>query len=365
MHPSRLLSLASPSDPPIPPLILTLPRVKPFRFPSTVFHNGLVLFDPLILLLSCKEAFSFLRKKNRVLVCITKPDAPSFATSPSVARTSLTPSHAVAKNDPNRFQIGIQEYTFHRWIGRKLDHLDYPALCKEKLGITHIEYWNRPFGGKHTDKKYAGESSSTTGEGMKNALIPVDAKNQLDAKDKAQRDRAVDEHKGWIDCARPARLRRHPGELPLGRQPRRERAKRQGRGGGLCDYAKDSKVKVVIEPHGGNSQNPDWLLKAMDALDRPNAGILPDFNNFGRYDRYEGVTKSLPYAPAVCAKALKFDDQGNETKTDYYRMLRIIHASDFSGVITIEFEGGGIDPVEGALMTKKLLLKAIKAARKA
>ena len=31
--------------------------------------------------------------------------------------------------------------------------------------------------------------------------------------------------------------------------------------------------------------------------------------------------------------------------------------------ITIEFEGGGIDPVEGALMTKKLLLKAIKAAR--
>ena len=33
------------------------------------------------------------------------------------------------------------------------------------------------------------------------------------------------------------------------------------------------------------------------------------------------------------------------------------------GVITIEFEGGGLDPVEGALMTKKLLLKAIKAAR--
>ncbi|HAW97351.1 MAG TPA: hypothetical protein DCX67_02340, partial [Opitutae bacterium] len=97
------------------------------------------------------------------------------------AALTLTPSlHAVAKNDPNRFQIGIQEYTFHRWIGRKLDHLDYPALCKEKLGITHIEYWNRPFGGKHTDKKYVGELvKRTTGEGMKNVLILVDAKNQL------------------------------------------------------------------------------------------------------------------------------------------------------------------------------------------
>ena len=38
------------------------------------------------------------------------------------------------KNDPNRFQIGIQEYTFHRWIGSgKLNHLDYPALAKDKL----------------------------------------------------------------------------------------------------------------------------------------------------------------------------------------------------------------------------------------
>ncbi|MBT7742323.1 MAG: hypothetical protein HN727_11025, partial [Opitutae bacterium] len=72
--------------------------------------------------------------------------------------------------------MGIQEYTFHRWIGRKLDHLDYPALCKDKLGITHIEYWNRPFGGKHTDKKYVGELvKRTTGEGMKNVLILVDA----------------------------------------------------------------------------------------------------------------------------------------------------------------------------------------------
>ena len=107
------------------------------------------------------------------------------------------------KNDPNRFQIGIQEYTFHRWIGSgKLNHLDYPALAKDKLGITHIEYWNRPFKGKHTDKKYVGELvKRTTGEGMKNVLILVDAKNQLDSKDAQARIRAVDEHKGWVDCA--------------------------------------------------------------------------------------------------------------------------------------------------------------------
>ncbi len=279
---------------------------------------------------------------------------------------SLTPSlFAIAKDDPNRFQIGIQEYTFHRWIGRKLDHLDYPALCKEKLGITHIEYWNRPFGGKHTDKKYVGELvKRSTGEGMKNVLILVDAKNQLDSRDPKQRDRAVEEHKGWIDCAAQLGCDAVRVNCRSGGKPE-ENVKNATDGvGRLCDYAKGSKVKVVIEPHGGHSQNPDWLIKTMKALDRPNAGILPDFNNFGRYDRYDAVNKTLPFAPAVCAKALKFDDKGNETRTDYFRMLKIVYDSDFSGVVTIEFEGGGIDPIEGSLMTKKLILKALEAARK-
>ena len=278
---------------------------------------------------------------------------------------AFTPSlWAVDKDDPKRFQIGIQEYTFHRWInGGKLKHLDYPALAKEKLGITHIEYWNRPFGGKHTDKSYVGELvKRTTGEGMKNVLILVDARNQLDSGDASQRTRAIDEHKGWIDCAAQLGCDAVRVNCRSGGKPE-ENLKNAAAGlGALCDYAKDTKVKVVIEPHGGHSQNPDWLLAAMKEIDRPNVGILPDFNNFGRYDRYDGVTKSLPFAPAVCAKALKFDAKGNETHTDYFKMLKIVYDSDFSGVISIEFEGHGIDPVEGALKTKALIERALKAA---
>ena len=123
-------------------------------------------------------------------------------------------------------------------------------------------------------------------------------------------------------------------------------------------------MKIVIEPHGGYSNDPDWLLAVIKKLNHPNAGLLPDFNNFGRYDRYDGVTKCLPHAPAVCAKALKFDGKGNETRTDYYRMLKLIYESDYSGVITIEFEGHDVDPIEGSLKTKALIQKALKAAAK-
>ena len=313
-----------------------------------------------------KTSFLFQREEARLPI-MQNLNRRSFIRNAALGGAAITfaPSlFAIAKDDPKRFQIGIQEYTFHRWLGRKLDHLDYPALCKEKLGITHIEYWNRPFGGKHTDKKYVGELvKRTTGEGMKNVLILVDAKNQLDHANKDQRDKAVEEHKGWIDCAAQLGCDAIRVNCRSGGNPDTNVKNAADGVGRLCDYAKDTKVKVVIEPHGGHSQNPDWLLKAMKVLDRPNAGILPDFNNFGRYDRYDGVTKSLPYAPAVCAKALKFDDKGNETHTDYFKMLKIVYDSDFSGVISIEFEGGGIDPIEGSLMTKKLILKALEAAR--
>ncbi|MCG8601575.1 MAG: sugar phosphate isomerase/epimerase [Verrucomicrobiales bacterium] len=264
----------------------------------------------------------------------------------------------------NRFSIGIQEYTFNRWLkSGKLDHLDYPALVKKELGITHIEYWNRPFNGKHTDKAYVGElAKRTTGEGMKNVLILVDAGNQLDAADAAERKRAVDEHKGWIDCAAQLKCDAIRVNCRSGGD-REENLKNAAEGmGALCDYAKPSGVKVVIEPHGGNSQDPDWLLAAMEKLDRENAGLLPDFNNFGEYDRYDAVEKTLPHAVAVCAKAFDFDEEGNETKTDFFRMLKIVHQSGYSGVISVEFEGHGIDPIEGSRKTKALIERALEAA---
>ena len=219
------------------------------------------------------------------------------------------------------------------------------------------------FKGKHIDKSYVGElAKRTTGEGMKNVLILVDAGNQLDSRDAKARTRAIDEHKGWVDCAAQLGCDAIRVNCRSGGN-RDENLDNAAKGlGPLCDYAKGTKVKIVIEPHGGNSQDPDWLLAAMKKINRTNAGLLPDFNNFGRYNRYEGVTKSLPFAPAVCAKALKFDAKGNETNTDFFKMLKIVYDSKFSGVISIEFEGHGIDPIEGSLKTKALIKKALKAA---
>jgi sugar phosphate isomerase/epimerase len=269
------------------------------------------------------------------------------------------------KSNPNRFQIGIQEYTFNRLLrSGKLKHLNYPSMVKKELGIEHVEYWSRPFEGKHTDKKFVAELlRRTKGEGISNVLILVDEKHELDHEKKSERDLSVDLHKGWIDCAAQLGCDAIRVNCRMGGDPK-DNLKRAVDGvGRLCEYAKGTPVKVVIEPHGRNSQNPDWLLAVMKELDHSHAGILPDFNNFGSYDRYSAVEKTLPYAPAVCAKALKFDEGGNEVHTDYFKMLKIVHDSEFSGVISIEFEGHGVDPIVGSRMTKKLILEGLKRAR--
>ena len=86
------------------------------------------------------------------------------------------------------------------------------------------------------------------------------------------------------------------------------------------------------------------------------------------YDKYDGVAKLMPYAKGVSAKTHRFDAQGNDAETDFVRMLKIIKAAKFRGMIGIEYEGSFLKMMgapgdhlsenEGILATKRLLEKA-------
>jgi sugar phosphate isomerase/epimerase len=101
--------------------------------------------------------------------------------------------------------------------------------------------------------------------------------------------------------------------------------------------------------------------------------MLPDFGNFCverekvagvdfwaspcavEYDRYKGVEQFMPYAKAVSAKSNEFDAQGNETKTDYLRMMKIVKDAGYKGYVGIEYEGDKLDEYAGIRATKALL----------
>jgi sugar phosphate isomerase/epimerase len=63
----------------------------------------------------------------------------------------------------------------------------------------------------------------------------------------------------------------------------------------------------------------------------------------------------MPFAKAVSAKSHDFDEQGNETHTDYKRMMKIVIDADYNSYVGIEYEGNNISEPEGIRATKKLL----------
>jgi len=95
-------------------------------------------------------------------------------------------------------------------------------------------------------------------------------------------------------------------------------------------------------------------------VNHPRCGALPDFGNFNlgngqQYDRYKGVQEMMPYAKGVSAKAGEFDEQGNEVRTDYRRMMKIVLDAGYRGYVGIESNGGKIGEPEAIRATKKLL----------
>jgi sugar phosphate isomerase/epimerase len=105
--------------------------------------------------------------------------------------------------------------------------------------------------------------------------------------------------------------------------------------GKLSEYAAGYGINVIVENHGGNSSIGKWLAEIMKTVNKPNCGVLPDLGNFYEYDRYAGVTELMPFAKGVSGKTYDFDAEGNETKVDYVKMMKIISDSKYTGYIDV------------------------------
>jgi hypothetical protein len=67
------------------------------------------------------------------------------------------------------------------------------------------------------------------------------------------------------------------------------------------------------------------------------------------------VAELMPYAKAVSAKSHDFDERGEETHTDYHRMMKIVLDARYKSFVGIEYEGDSMSERNGILATKRLL----------
>ena len=130
----------------------------------------------------------------------------------------------------------------------------------------------------------------------------------------------------------------------------------------LTEFGDKIGINTIVENHGGLSSNGKWLSTVIEKVDHPRVGTLPDFGNFlikenEWYDRYQGMTELMPYAKAVSAKSHEFDENGDEIKSDYYRIMDIVLDAGYNGYVGIEYEGSVHSEMEGIRLTNELLKK--------
>ena len=286
-------------------------------------------------------------------------------TSAGLAAAFALPSFSVFAQDGKAkpFKISLAQWSLHKTLKKKeLDNLDFAKVAKEKYGIDAVEYVNQFFKDKAKDESYLAEMKKrTTDLGVTNVLIMVDDEGQLGDTDEQNRTKAVENHYKWVDAAKY--LGCHSIRVNAGTKADYEEGKKLAADGlrRLSEYAKPLNINVIVENHGGLSSNGKWLSETIRLTGMANCGTLPDFGNFYDYDRYQGVTDLMPLAKAVSAKSYDFDAEGNETKIDFMKMMKIVLDANYHGYVGIEYEGSKLSEDEGIKATKKLLDKIMAA----
>lgn len=268
------------------------------------------------------------------------------------------------------FKISLAEWSLHRTLRKStseggITNLDFPGVAKQQFGCAGVEYVNAFFRSpdaegkdvaRGTDFGYLAELNAACSDaGVESLIIMVDGEGNLADADDARRRDAIENHFKWVSAA--AFLGCHSIRVNAAGdgKPEEQAARAADSLRRIARVSGDYNIDVIVENHGGLSSDGAWLSDVMKRADHPRVGTLPDFGNFYEYDRYQGVTDLMPFAKAVSAKSHDFDESGNETKSDYTRMLQIVKDAGYRGWVGIEYEGGGLDETAGILATKALL----------
>lgn len=265
------------------------------------------------------------------------------------------------------FRISLAQWSLHKLLfADEIDNLDFAKEARA-MGFDAIEYVNAFFKDKATDADYlAGMNRRAKDAGVEQLLIMCDGEGNLGDPDDARRAGAVENHRKWLDAAKA--LGCHSIRVNAASAGSWEEQQKLAADGlrALCEVAEGFDLSVLVENHGGLSSNGRWLAGVMKLVDHPRVGTLPDFGNFCTdwsraddpetwYDRYTGVAELMPFARAVSAKSHEFNEAGDEVRTDYLKMMRIVKDAGYRGWVGVEYEGDALPPREGTLATKRLL----------
>lgn len=234
-----------------------------------------------------------------------------------------------------------------------------------ELGLHNVELWYLHF--EEASIAYC-ERIRSAAERVGSRIINIQAgvTNPSDT-DPEVRAQGVEEARAWIDRAVALgspriRINTGGGEAPFDAERTADSFRR------MADYGRERGVVLLVENHGGYSQEIDHVVAILEAVDDSNCRALADYGNTpagSTEDRIAGLTKMFPYLAFVSAKGTGFDDQHAHTDYDIGALVRATEASGFTGYYSIEMwpdedSPPPADPVRAALRLKDVILENIE-----
>jgi L-ribulose-5-phosphate 3-epimerase len=225
--------------------------------------------------------------------------------------------------------------------------LDFPKIAREDFGINAIEFVNTLFevptiNYLNTLKQNAADNGVTM------VLIMVDDEGDACASTEEERKQFRINHHKWIDIAHDlgchAIRTNCRGTEDVSKEDALKRASETYHL--LLEYSTEAGVKVLIENHGGISNDADWMVALMKEVDHPLFGTYPDWREPSTdFDNYNYLQKTAPFA-----KGMSYRNQPTEELTA--KMIGLCKNAGYRGWYGIESDGR-----EAIMQGKRLLNK--------
>jgi len=230
------------------------------------------------------------------------------------------------------------------WRARKWTTLDFPRLAREDFNLNGVEFVNTLFEAP-TETYFKQLKQNAATHGVTLVLIMVDDEGDGCSPDKQGRKEFQLFHRKWVDiayylgCHAIRTNCRGPQEggvySPLSGAVDKKEALEWAADSyyPLLEYARPAGIKILIENHGGVSNDPDWMVQLMQKVNDPLFGAYPDWREPAPdFDNVAYLQKMIPFA-----KGMSYRNQPNDEDT--CKMLELCRKGGYRGWYGIESGG--------------------------
>ena len=253
-------------------------------------------------------------------------------------------------------QISADDISLAEWAlveeirSGKWNNLDFPRIAREDFGLNGIEFVNTLFE-VPTEGYLKRLKQNAASYNVEMILIMVDDEGDGCADTKKERKQFEINHRKWVDIAHylgcQAVRTNCRGPENVDKEVALEWATESYNM--LLEYAIPANITIVIENHGGVSNDPDWMISLIKKIDNPLFGTYPDWRNpSDAFDNFTYLQKTVPYA-----KGMSYRNQPSDDLTA--KMIQLSHDSGYRGWYGIESKGRE-EVKKGVRLLKKYLL---------